>query len=805
MPMDIQSQLERFASGVVHHRWWILALLASLTALFALQIPDLRTDFTPSDLFATFEDQKEVDARFQSTYGTTDHTLLVLVLADDVTRRKPLGYVQDVSRGLSGVESIARVESITTTRIPRVRSESGVDSTDEQGAETEDETARAFSTADILQRFGSGAVRVDPIVEGETVETGEARKLRRALQDAPLLEGRLFSEDRTLAAVTLFLSDDVTQTADVEAAVHRVESWVGTHPPPESVDVRLAGLPYVRTQVVEKMRADQTVMLPAAILVSLLMLFVAFRWWPAVVLPLVAVGTSGATVVGAMAWFGEPFNIINNIVPLLIVVIGITDAIHLIHRYGEEFEAERDREAGSRRALTYMAVACFLTSFTTAAGFASLAVSNTEILQRFGITAALGIICVYLVTVTFIPAMLPAVPKPTRLARETSEGWIEELIESITRTLSRRSGLVLAASGVVTVAAIGGASTLRADNAVLDQLDEEDPVYKTTKLIEEKLYGVRPLEVSFRSDQKTRFLDPAFLNELDRLEAWARRQPGVIQTFSPNDYLHEAWYLMTGESSVRREAFPSREMTTSLADLYAQAPGSPLQRYMTADGSGARLSIQLEDVGAQATLRFVERLRSQIETRFGEMEDVHVRFTGDAYVASQGLDIVIRDLLWSLATAFVIIFGFLGLVLRDWRLALLSVPPNVLPLLLTMGYMSMRRIPLNTATAVIFSIAIGLAVDGTIHLLVRFQEEVERQDDLELALVRSARGTGKAIALTYLSLMLGFGVMLFSSFVPVRRFGELISVTVCGCLISTILVLPPLLRLGWREDEVESS
>jgi hypothetical protein len=781
----VTSLLDRLARFVTTHRWGVVAGLVGLTALFALQIPSIQADFTPSDLFASFEDQEEIADRFRETYGNTDNVLMVLVRGDNVLSESSLDYVHRLSGAMRQQEHVSRVESVTVTRIPRLAEGAG----------------SGGGVFGLLQRMAAGGPKVEQIVTGDDVTAEEAETLEKALADAPLIEGRLLSEDRTLTAVTVFFDRKLTQNAEIEEAVREVESWVENNPAPAGYETLMAGLPYVRLHVIRRMRADQTVMLPAAIAVSLLLLLAAFQWLPAMLLPLLAVGMSTVMIIGGMAWYGEPFNIINNIVPLLVIVIGISDAIHLINRYGEEYAASRDRDEASRATLRSMAAACFLTSFTTAAGFGSLMVSQTEILGRFGATAALGVLGVYVVTIAFLPAMLTLVAPPARLAEQATTGRVEAFTERMVGHLLEYRTWVIAAGTVVAVACIFSVRGLTVDNAVLDQLDEEDPVYKTTRLIERKLYGVRPLEVSFRSSKEGRLTDPAFLNRVEQLAEWVRDKEGVLRTTSPNDFLQEAWYLMTADPGKRQADYPSRQIVEGLTSVYQDAPQNPLDNYMTKQGDGVRLSISLTDMGAKQTIALAEQLEKKAKSLFGDMVNVEFHLTGDAYVGSLGLDIVIRDLMWSLGTAFLIIFLFMSLVLKSVRLGVLSIPPNVFPLLMTMAYMSWQDIPLNTATAIIFSISIGLAVDGTIHLLARFREEVTHGDQgVDEALVRSARGTGKAIILTYVALMVGFSVMFWSSFVPVRRFGELISVTVLGCLAATILFVPPLIKVGWPEQ-----
>ncbi|MEZ4271291.1 MAG: MMPL family transporter [Myxococcota bacterium] len=756
----------------------------------AYEIPNTKANFTPSDLFASFADQERIAAEFRGTYGNTDNLLLVLVLADDVVSLPSLRYIHHATRALGKLPNIERVESLTTVGIPGPKPTAA--------AQTPQSLLMAMNPQTMLIRAAAELERFAPRISGDEVTQEEADDLKQALKDAPLVTGRLISAQHDLATVTLFLNRNVTSNASISATVNHVEAWVHDNPPPQGVEIRLAGLPHVRAQVIQKMRADHMIMLPAAVIVSLLVLLLAFRWLPAIILPISAVGLSGLMVVGAMAWANEPFNILNNIIPLLVLIIGISDGIHLIGRYGEVFREQPDRKVASAATFQYMAVACFLTSATTAAGFFSLAVSKTELLRRFGITAGLGVMVVYVVTILWIPALLTWVSPPRRLAQATHDGATEAWLGSLTQRIVRHPMKVLMAAVVALCIGIAGTTFLRVDNAVLDQLDANDEVYLTTRLIERKLYGVRPLELNIHSQTPGRTAQLDVLNGLDTLARWAKSQPGVLQTTSPGDFLHEAWYVRSGDIQNRTTPFSNQEGIDSLLTLLARVPNSALPMYLGAQGKNARLSVQLEDMGAQATIQLAQRLRNQAKVIFGDNQDIDIELTGDAYSGSLGLDVIIRDLLFSLATAFVIIFGVLTLILRDVRLGLLSIPPNALPLLLTMAYMAARDIPLNAATVIIFSVSIGLAVDGTIHLLARFREEFKAGLSMDEALVRAARGTGKAIILTYLALICGFAVMFTSSFVPVRRFGELISITVFGCMIATLVLLPALLKIGYR-------
>jgi predicted RND superfamily exporter protein len=259
---------------------------------------------------------------------------------------------------------------------------------------------------------------------------------------------------------------------------------------------------------------------------------------------------------------------------------------------------------------------------------------------------------------------------------------------------------------------------------------------------------------------------------------------------------------LADDPSVRSENFKSAKQVRGLVTMMSQRNPSPLSEWLTEDGTKARVQIKLRDVGAQATMRFLDALEKMIASELADDKTVTVSFTGEAYTGSRGQAAVVSDLLGSLLIAVLVIFLLLAFFFRSIRLGLLSIPPNLIPLVATMAYMVWREIPLNVSTVIIFSISLGLAVNGTIHVLARFREEMHKGIGREAALVLAARGTGRAIVISCVTLMAGFSVLLVSSFVPVRNFGELIAVTIGGCLVATLIVLPPLLRVAGGDGGV---
>lgn len=812
---------QRFAEQMIGARWYVIIGLVVLTAAVGSQIPKLKADFTPSDLFANFGDARETAEQFRATFGNTDNVVLVLVEAPDVTTPEALGFIHELTLEARTIPGVVGAQSITVLPEPPPSVLAAVD-------ETTDATEEVGSLTDALFNFYESVVgatllggadkgtsknskksslegeqpRFEPLVQELPISVERAKLVERVATMSPMINGRLLAKDRTVAAIVASLDNDITQNQDLKTVVEHFERVLAsTAAPNDDVQASLGGLPYIRTSVVRNMSADQAVLLPAAILVSLLILFLVFRWLPALLLPIVGVGMSAVILVGGMAIVGQSMDILNNIIPTLVVLIGISSTIHIINRYRDNIANGRLKDWAASDSMSTMILACFLTSFTTAIGFASLAVSETEILRSFGLTAAAGVLIAYVIVILFVPASLTLFSTPKVKKTSEEQGGFEDIIETATRGLLRYRWLVLSVAFASIVAAMAFGTRTNVDSAVLDQVDPKDEVYRTTRLIEQKLGGIRPLEVYIQTQQDWGVLEPDVIYTLAQLTDYAETHEGVLATLGYTVLLQETQRMLGNAPSDNEDSLADAQQLGALVRLMQQHPQNPLSSWLRNEGKSARVQIMIEDMGARKTNLLLDDLEAEIDSLFAPFEGVEVRLTGDAYVGSRGLDAVITDLIGSLATAVIIIFIVLSLLFRSPRMGLISIPPALMPLAFTLCWMWIRGIPLNTATAIIFSIAIGMTVDGCIHFMTRFREEYQGDTALDDAIVLSARSTGKAIIFTCVALIVGFGVMLVSQFVPIRRFGELVAFTIFIMMMATMLVLPALLRVGYTLKE----
>lgn len=793
--------------GIVRHRRLVRIALIAVAIGFALAIPRLEMRFAPEELVAGDAEAAAEGALIEQAFGRSEQALIVLVEAPDVLQADVFAWSHATARFLAARPSVSRVESLGTTPLPRaVRDdeltlealEAGDDA---RRVRSEEAIAELVATDPVrfpeglasLAERGRGPIEVRPLVAGDAPTEAERAAVEAVVASSSMLRGRMVSGDRRVAVIAAVIAPD-TSEEEAAALVQSARARLAERGPPAGARASLAGLPAMRVSMEEALRADQVVLISLATLGSLLVLLFGMRSRAGVLLPMGSVGISLAITMGGMALAGEPVNLLTNTIPPLLVVIGLSDSVHLVLRYREERASCNDALAAASSTLRHMWLPCFVTSFTTAVGFGALVVQDVPVLARFGAIAATATMASYVVTVLFVPASLPSFAEEGAGASgggRVSEG-LDRAIVWLARATARRPWVTIALSSILLVAALATARGVVVDSRLLDQFDERSEIARVTRLMEERLDGVRELSIALRGEPG-RFLEPEGIEEVEGLTRWLRDQPGVLRATSHADWLHEAWRLVTDEESAREEPFRSGAQVHALRALLESERGDPLARYVTREGGSARIEVRLADHGARRTLAMVERFA----VRADDLEGVRVTYGGEAWTSSRGLERIVGAL-GSLGSAVAVIFVVMALLFRSARLGLLSVPPNALPLAVTLAYMVVRGIPLHAATVIVFTVTIGLTVDGATHVIARFREQVARGGTNEEVLLRTMGTSGRGVVLSAATLLLGYGALLFSAFEPVRLFGELSAVAIGGALIAQLVLLPALLAVGAR-------
>ena len=775
-------------------------MLTLLSALGVAFVPWLRSRFDPGELVAGDAAIFADEAWVASQFGTEPRVAVVLVESQrDLLSHAELARMHALARELRGLANVLSVESLTTSRLPLA------DGSDDGGTldDLETEDGSDPLVLDLLhtivgadpERFPAGllsleggGIRLGSIGDrdAELSET-QALVVHDVLARTPLLRRRFVSDDGHVAAIVL-VTDSALSDEDEQQLLGAMQTVMGHH---RLAGTRLSitGLGAMRAEMVRSLREDQWRLVFFAVLGALVVLSIGMRSVAGVVLPLATVGISLSLTMAMMVVSNTPLNLLTSMLPPLLLTIGLAEAMHMVLRFRELRDQGLEALEASAETLRSMWLACFVTTFTTAVGFGALVFQETEVLRRFGVISAVATMLTYVVTVLLVPAALPffrSVAGPKTKTPHKEDALDRMLWWSASKTAAHPF-LTIAIAFVLFVWFVAVALHIEVDSRVRDQFARDSEVARTSGVLEESLDGFRSLEVTLQSAPGT-FHTRAGIALVETIARSAAERPEMLRVTSAADWAREAQVRIANDEAARTEDFASDEALRALIQLMANA-GAPISRFVNEDGSAARIEMRVLDHGAARTLHMSAELRA-----LAESSALHprARVSGEAYANSHGLDRVVRSL-GSLSAAVVVIFLVMTLLFRSLRLGLISVPPNALPLALTLAYMVWRGIALHAATVIVFTVTVGLAVDGTTHVMARYREELAKGGTTEAVLRRTVSGSGRGVLLSSLTLTVGYLVLLASTFEPVRLFGELSGVAIIASTICQTLFLPALL------------
>jgi len=741
----------------LRHRGITIAVIAALTACALLPLGRLSFDFSPQHLFE-IEDGALETRRWRETverFGRGDNLLFLALDAGaggDALTPEVRAYLRSLSERLAAHPDIAAVTSLATT------------------------TAVWNGPAGLE----SGAAIARP---------------RAALLSDPLIAGTLVSADGRALTLLVEVADHARLMPALSQLVDDVEARIRARPPPSGCEVVLAGIPFVRVDIVRTLQREQLFYMPSAALLAALFLILVTRRLLRSLAALAPVAVALLWSAGLAALFGVTVNIVNHVLPILIIVIGVSDALHLVIRDEDERAAGLPPAAALSRTTRALALACLFTSVTTAIGFASLAATRTPVVQEFGLLCAVSVLLAYAATICLLPPLLSLLPDPG--PRSNSLGWIARAAVASGRLACRRPAVTLAAGLLLALLALGLATRIEADIHLMDYFPEGHANRRAQQLMEERLGGSLTAELIVRLPQTDADLDPEVLARLARVQQQVARFEGVTLTRSVADLAAAIHRAVAGRDALT--PLPGTRQLAAQERLLAELAGVPLpiDQLVADDGRTLRIHLRTRDIGGRAWLEVSRRIQAEAEQVFADLPSDEIFVTGDSQLVSRNTTTLIRDLVTSLTAAIGLIFFCLLILLRSARLAAVALLPNALPLLLTAGVMGLAGINLDVSNAVIFSISIGLAVDDTIHMLARFREERQIGGDIDAVIERTLAGSGKAVILTSAVLAVGMALLLTSAFVPTRSFGLLTGITLVAALLADLLLLPALLRLAY--------
>ena len=701
-------------------------------------------------------------AKFSETFGEVSNTIIIVV--EDSAFFTP----EHISRWMAYTKDLKAIDGI----------ESGLTVTDIFALHSNEEEEK-LETVQLL---------TEPPKTQE-----EADLFKKRVLDLPFYKNLLWSEDGRIINLMLRVDKEVLYSEPIIRVVDEVRQISLKFQEETGIRAHTSGLPYIRMANTVKLKREVYITVGLTILVTALLLFAFLRSFRATSISLLVVILGVIFTFGLLGLFQFEIHILSGLIPPLVIIIGVPNCIYLINKYHQEYKAHNNQMLALQRVVQKVGTVTVLTNFTTALGFATFILTDSQALVEFGIVSSLIILIVFVLSILLIPIIYSFVSPPkARHYKHFDVRWLQGMLNFLVNVVTNHRPKVYIGTVVIIVLGIIGIFQLRVTGSITEDLRAGDPLYEDIKFIEEKFEGVVPLEIVVDTHKKGGAKKLATLKKIDAFQERVSALPQVSRCLSLVDFVKFARQgLLFGNPDMY--ALPNRQEQQWMMQYLPRGEADNLgvmQSLLDSTGQKARISMQMADMGTTEMRDLQAQIRA-IANEIFEEGDYSITVTGASVKFLRTTDYLIKNLVLSMLLAILIISVLMAFLFASARMVFISIIPNMIPLVITAGFMGYFGIPLKPSTVLVFSIAFGISIDDTLHYLARYRQELKINGwRIAEAATFSIRETGISMFYTSVILFFGFGVFLTSSFGGTQAVGLLVSITLFFAMLTNLIILP---------------
>lgn len=748
--LAVQERARRYSSALI--ALFLLALLLASAGIMSLQL-----DLSFRPLFASGAEIAEPTEEFEAMFGQSSGAWIIVVLENDgISKGDFVRAAAHLSKRASLVAGVNEVLSLTSIQIPQWDSDT------------------------------ASLTLVTPIPE-YLLEPGADAKLTHQYDE--LLDGTRFvnwlaSTDGTKLLLAGRLDLPLDDLAGRRQIVRNFEIALSNEVP-ENIRLHFSGVSVVELAYARQVFNDQLIATTITSSVLMLLLWLTLGNMRLVLVCLTPVTLAIPATLGVMGWLGQPITIINTVIPAIILVIGVADAVHMLNAWLEARTRGETLHNATHSMLNTTGKACFFTTVTTMGGFAALVSAQLESVGNFGISAAIGIGVAWLANQVLLPWMLRRFNLADGLAVGRVNSMADNVVARMLQYAVAKSRYMLAAGLLFTIGCGVLIPSLKIDQRFNEELPATHPVTEAQNILEHNFGGFLGPEISIRRRDDGSLLDDNAQHRLSRFVDELKQLPGT----------HHVWSI--------QDLLPQDAQDVERAELLARLREMPATRQrvrelISESNDQLAIIVRIGDVGTEQAANYRDEILRLAKVSWGE--DIEVEIVGQWWLAQHGMRLLLHDMLTSLITAMIIVLPLIWLALREARLFIAAALANVLPLLLPLAFMSVTGISLRIGTAVVLALALGIVVDNTLHIIIRLRTGLQKYGQIVANLPNAMKGTGRAVVFTTLALVGGFLSMLSNELLAIRDMGLVAAVTIFGAMLADLLFLPAVYVAICREN-----
>ncbi len=757
---------------ILKYRLLLILVLAALTVLMVYHAGKVQLSYDFSRAIPVNNPKYKAYQEFRKKFGEDGNLLVIGIRTDKLFEEKTFNDYASLQRSLKNVRGVDDVIAVTSainlTKLP----------------ETEKLKADTIFTAGILTQAA--------------IDSGKSIFL-----NLPFYRYLLYNPDTHAWLMGVRINKDLMASRDRIDIVHAIGKLADDFGKAHDLTIYKSGLPHIRTELSVRVVKEMRFFILASIVLSAVILLLFFRSVSSMLLSLSVVVLGVIFSFATIEMLGYKISILNALIPPLIVVIGIPNCIYFLNKFHTAYTDTGNKKEALISMVGRMGVVTLFCNLAAAIGFAVFALTKSPILKEFGIVAGINIIVLFFISLILIPSILSFLPAPkSRHTRYLQNPGLNRLLDQLERWSLNHRQLIYTITLVIIAAAIAGTFRLKTIGYIVDDLPQNDKLYTDLRFFETNFKGVMPLEIIV--DTKKKYGASRNFNNLTRIDSLSQflaTLPEIARPLSITEGLKFAKQAFFDGDSMNY-SMPAEYDLPALSqylNLRSEAGNSNnsfaklVTTFMDSTKQQARISVSMADVGSKRLPKILDTIRTRVDQLFAR-DKFDVQLTGTSVTFLEGSRYIIHGLKESIAWAFLLIALCMLYLFRSARILACSLIPNIIPLLITAGIMGWAGVPLKPSTVLVFSVALGIAIDVTIRFLVNYKQELPLHHfNMKLTVIETIHSTGISIIYTSLVLIAGFIIFCFSGFGGTQALGWLTSLTLVTATFTNLVLLPAIL------------
>ena len=756
----------RVSRVILKNRYLILILIAIITTLLVFQMKNMRFSYTEANLLPENHEVNIQYNKFLEIFGEEGNLVLLAVKDSSVFTTDKFNAWNSLAKSFDSLPEVEFTLSIADVKKLK-----------------KDTKNRKFVLESIYEKKITSQEKVNSIK-------------KELFEKLPFYDNLLYNKKTGTIQTAIYIDKEIVNTPVRKAFVFdKLIPIINRFEKENNLDVRVSGMPYIRTINAQNIIDEIQLFVLGALFITGIIFFFFFRSYRATFITLLVVTIGVTWAFGFIGLFGYEITVLTALIPPLIIVIGVPNAVFLINKYQQEIKSHGQQAKALQRVISKIGNATLMTNITTASGFATFVFVKSQLLREFGILASINILSIFVLALLIIPIIYSFMEPPKKKhLNHLERRWMENVVDWMEKMVREQRIAIYITTVVIIILGIIGLYQIRVSGSLIEDMPKTKAFFKDIKFFENEFGGIMPLEILVDTKKEKGVMKLSTLKRMDKINEVIESFPELSKPVSIVNlvkYSKQAYY----RGNPKYYQLPTSQEQNYIFEYTKNSDGNSnmLNNFVDSTGQFARITTFMKDIGTDKMNVIQERL-SQIVKKEFPSERYNVSFTGKALVFLKGTNYLIGNLVFSLSLAILLISLFMAWMFRSFRMILISIIPNMLPLLITAGLMGFFGIPIKPSTILVFSIAFGISVDDTIHFLAKYRQELIASNwKIRKSVYAALRETGVSMFYTSIVLFFGFLVFTVSSFGGTIALGGLVSITLLLAMVSNLLLLPSLL------------